>query len=107
MPHPSVFALSLLAIAATAAGASAASFSCYGNLSHTEAAICDNSNLSHLDSVMAKDYFQKLHYTHGSTRARLRSDQIDWLGVRDGCQANVDCLTQSYAARIQDIEFQY
>ena len=96
-----------VALLALTGAANAASFRCAGNLTYTEAAICDNPELSRLDSVMAGDYFQKLHHSHGTTRARLQADQITWLGARNGCQANVDCLTQTYAARIQDIEFQY
>ena len=92
------FALAALALAA--APASAASFNCGGHRTYTEAAICDNANLSDLDSRMASLYYTRLHQLHGASRTGLQADQFNWLSARNSCGANVDCLTNAYTSRI-------
>jgi uncharacterized protein len=92
------FAATVLTFAT--APVSAASFNCGRHLTHTEAAICDNANLSDLDSRMASLYYTRLHQLHGSSRAGLQADQVDWLASRNSCGADVDCLTNAYTSRI-------
>ena len=90
----------LTSLAAFAAPASAASFNCGGRLTHTEAAICDNGNLSQLDSHMASLYFTRRNQLHGYMRGQFDTDQRAWLGSRNSCGADVDCLTGAYTSRI-------
>ena len=87
-------------LALAPAPAVAASFNCSGHLNHTEAAICDNGNLSDLDSRMASLYFTRRHQLHGAARAQLIADQVNWLGARNSCGADVNCLIDAYTGRI-------
>ena len=96
-----------LALTALTSAANAASFNCYGGLSYTEAAVCDNQWLSHLDTVMADKYFTKLNERYGWRREQLRNQQINWLYSRNDCAANVQCLTQKYNSRIWQLESTY
>jgi len=95
-------AVAFAATAATlaAAPASAASFNCGRHLNHTEAAICDNANLSDLDSRMASLYERRREQLHGADRHQLEAEQVSWLSSRNACGANVDCLIDAYTSRI-------
>ena len=91
----------LLALSSTA---NAASFSCYGNLTYTERAICDNPNLSNLDSQMASTYFQMIGGSSKTLRRVLQRDQLGWLQRRNGCGANVGCLSAAYHSRLSQFD---
>ena len=99
----------MLALAATAVAlvtlvpaANAASFNCTGRLTVTEAVICQNPRLSALDSRLATYYFSNLRSVPRSVRPAARSEQAGWLRRRNGCGANIGCLTASYKDRIND-----
>jgi len=100
-------ATALFALIALGSTANAASFPCGGGLNYTEAAICDNGVLSDLDSRMAAIYFRRLHELHGYDRSRLEQDQYAWLGQRNSCGANVNCLIDLYTARIHILHVAY
>lgn len=87
-----------------ATNANAASFSCYGDITYTERAICDNPNLSNLDSVMASTYFQMLGGSSKTLKRALQRDQIGWLRQRNGCGANVGCLSAAYHNRLSQFD---
>ena len=93
-----------VALIALSSAASAASFSCYGNLTYTERAICDNPNLSNLDSVMASTYFQMLGGSSKTLKRALQRDQIGWLRSRNSCGANVGCLSAAYHNRLSQFD---
>lgn len=95
--------VSLLALAAATPSASAASFSCYGNVTDTEQAICDNPQLSRLDSQMAAAYFRQLRVIPVMWRPSYRASQIQWLDYRNSCGANVGCLANAYTTQIDDL----
>ena len=91
----------LLPLASTA---HAASFACAGNLTYTERAICDNPNLSNLDSLMASTYFKMLRGSSKTLQRALQRDQVSWLRLRNGCVASVACLSNSYHYRLSQFD---
>jgi uncharacterized protein len=93
-------AATAFAVAAFAPAASAASFNCYGRLTVTEAAICANSQLSSLDSQMAKAYRISFR-AYGNY---VKGTQVPWLRARNACGANVACLRASYNERIGSLQ---
>ncbi len=87
-------------LAVTASTSQAASFSCYGRLTVTEATICANPQLSRLDSRMARAY-QKSFRAYGNY---VKGSQVAWLRSRNTCGANVGCLRASYRDRIGSLQ---
>ncbi len=98
-------AAAVLALSAIAPNANAASFSCYGRLTVTEAAICANPQLSRLDSRMASAFFQATGASSTALRKRLQRDQAAWLRYRNGCGARVGCLKSAYVQRINEMSY--
>ena len=100
----------LIAMSALTGAADAASFNCGGKLTKTEAAICHNSQLSHLDSKMAGLYHQVLNSTissygpHHRYTNQFRSGQVFWLSSRNGCGGNFNCLWTMYMNRIGELQ---
>ncbi len=95
----SLLAVSVALIALTAP-AEAASFNCHRKLTHTEAAICDNGNLSALDSSLSRLYRRVLKIAAPIDRPVIVRDQIRWLGQRNACGANTGCIGSAYRVRI-------
>ena len=95
-----ILAAATLALIAFAPASQAASFGRYGKLTYTERAICDNPNLSKLDSQMARRYRQVINSVSYGLRRHVQHDQIVWLGSRNACGANVDCIEQAYRYRM-------
>ena len=97
-------ATTLAALVAIAPASNAASFVCSSHITYTERAICDNPGLSYLDSHMASLYFGLYNHLYGGARFSLRQGQIQWLGSRNGCGANVGCLATLYHGRINYLQ---
>jgi uncharacterized protein len=71
-----------------------------GSLNPAERAVCANRDLWDLDSALNTAYQTALRKA-GRERQQLINDQARWLrGVRNGCGANVSCLTGAYSDRI-------
>jgi uncharacterized protein len=102
IPRLAIMTMGLGLSAAVPAGA--ASFDCTAGLTHTEAAICDNGDLSNLDSRMAAVYTAIMRRAPFAFRKQVQHDQIVWLQARDACGANTDCLWNAYTARIQILQ---
>lgn len=92
--RPSAFALLLLAAPAHAA---TPSFDCSRAATPTEFAICDNEGLARLDVSLAEAY--------GAARDRpgVKDRQRAWIGERNRCGADVDCLSDRMRARLAEL----
>ena len=83
------------------AGAAAApSFDCAKAGTPTEHAICGAPALAALDSALAEAYRAARAGAGEAERARIRAEQIAWLGRRDACGADAACLEARMAARL-------
>lgn len=76
----------------------AVSFDCKKAASPSEKAICGDSQLSNLDTLLVEAY-KKVLATSTNSNA-IRKGQRDWLAERNTCLGNVDCLKQSYNERL-------
>jgi uncharacterized protein len=81
----------------------AASFDCGKASTPTEHAICDNPQLSKLDDQTSGLYYSLISgdtvLKNGSV-ADVKAQQEKFLGQRDACGANYDCLIDAYTAQI-------
>ena len=96
-------ALVAFAIAGLAATSSqAASFNCNNAYTPTEHAICDNPQISKLDSQTANLYYQILNNPQASygLQNQGRQAQRTFLGTRDSCGAGYNCLIDAYTGQI-------
>lgn len=84
----------------TGAAAASPSFDCAKAGTATEHAICASARLSALDRALAEAYRAARSGVGAAERDRIRSEQIDWLGARDACAADPDCLAERMEARI-------
>ena len=79
----------------------AASFDCSKASTAVEGSICSNAALSDLDVQLSAAY--KKARALSADPATLQREQLAWIRNRNTCGANVDCLTQSYKLRIQQL----
>jgi uncharacterized protein YecT (DUF1311 family) len=78
----------------------AASFNCEGSTNEIEQTICNNAELSTLDSILGD------LWDDGATRTdELVQAQRAWLAQRNSCGSNADCLKQSYLERLSEEPF--
>lgn len=66
----------------------------------TERAICANDQLATLDLELEASYKARRQSLNQTDRARLLSEQRNWLRQRDACGSGVACLVQSYTRRL-------
>jgi len=75
-----------------------------GSKNAAERTICATRSLWLLDDVLNNAY-QEAEKKIGGQRQQLVSSQVNWLKVtRNGCGANVGCLTNVYNSRISTLE---
>lgn len=77
------------------------SFDCSKVTDATDLTICSNTELSQLDQQMAALYFAR---AQAAGEATVRDQQREWIHGRNQCGADVVCLRQEYAARIQQLQ---
>lgn len=65
-----------------------------------ERAICGSGALSALDRQLAGAYAARRGALGPSARERLRAEQRGWLGQRDRCGGDADCLANAMRGRI-------
>jgi uncharacterized protein len=83
------------------ATADAASFDCTKVQSATEKAICTNSQLDALDDQTAGMYFEIVGAAPPPAMlSQVKASQSLFLGKRNACGANVDCLVDAYTSQI-------
>ena len=75
------------------------SFGCSGRLNATEARICASPNLADLDNKMASTYSWLLGRLPSGEQNRLKQDQRQWLGQRNRCGSNDQCIEGQYLDR--------
>ena len=80
------------------------SFNCAKATTRTEKAICNHSELSNLDTRLAKMYSQLRRVLSKSDSKWLQKQQHVWLKRRNACSNNVSCLLQTYEDRIVELE---
>lgn len=94
------------AIAVLPTAAHAASFDCGAARSPIEHAICNDAQLSALDSQLADTYRAALS-KHGVDTDALKAEQRDWLKQRaPSGQIDVAALKEAYRTRIDELEAQ-
>jgi uncharacterized protein len=96
--------LGLLFVSMIPVEAQAQSFDCRKDRNADERAICAYWELAELDIRMSNEYFLLLNSLTGSTRARLQSQQREWLSERRDCGSNFRCLQRVYNERISELE---
>lgn len=86
------------------AGANAASFNCNDASTEVELTICANDRLSTLDTALNIAYRDIFKTNFDEDAERARNDQRAWLAIRDECGSDLECLFQSYTARLGELE---
>ncbi len=96
--------LLLLAAAACATPALAASFDCSKAAHPDEYAICSNQNLSNADVEMATLFRVRMQIPMlMGARGAAQDEQKQWLTTRSACGGSIACLHASYKARIDQL----
>ncbi len=92
------------------ADAASPSFSCTGNLSATEKAICADDSLAALDVALAAAYQKALAALPedsanqaDETRVGLTVTQKAWLAHRNACGADKVCIRKAYTLRTGEL----
>ena len=94
-------ALAASLVAATGQPATAASFDCSQAEAPDEIAVCDNADLSALDSEMGGLWYAYNLLPFLMGESGNRHDEAEaFLHRRSQCGSDVSCLTQAYQARI-------
>jgi uncharacterized protein len=107
MKAPLALAVTITALAAATAPASAQSFSCMetGELNATEAKICRSRWLGNLDERLAFWYGEALNRArHFDQTGSLRSAQRQWIASRDTCGSSFWCIRSHYQRRIRELK---
>ncbi|HET7715613.1 MAG TPA: DUF3298 domain-containing protein [Bauldia sp.] len=79
-----------------------ASFDCAKAASATEKAICSDIPLARLDRALADAYSQALSWaSDDAEKTKIRDAQRKWIGERNACGGDIDCLTAAYDARLK------
>jgi uncharacterized protein len=79
----------------------AASFDCLRAKTSTERAICGDEELSDLDEAF--DVIFRGALSDEGESQQIKTEQRQWLGVRNACGAGVECLRRAYESRIADL----
>lgn len=80
----------------------AASFDCNKtDLKADEKAICDNRALNDLDVKMVTTFELISGLLPMGNRGELQDQQTTWLKTRQACNADVDCISKAYEARLK------
>jgi uncharacterized protein len=93
--------IAVLSLAAASAGA--AGFNCAKAIRAAERAICENADLSAMDSQQAGLYAGLLAAIPAEMADPLRATQRVFLAERNGCQANTPCLQSAYLFRFHEL----
>lgn len=86
----------------------AASFDCDAEaLKADEQVICDTRALNDLDVKMATTFELLTGLMPMGSRDHLKEEQAAWLARRQSCNADEQCLRQSYDERMKQLETVY
>jgi uncharacterized protein len=97
----------LLSAFALTGNVAAASFDCQKAKSELEHLLCNNAELSLLDSRLGETYKTLTKMLNPSEMKQLRATQTEWLErrVMDCAVSNVDCVKRLYQKRIDVLTF--
>jgi len=99
------FVAGCAACALTSGGASAAGFDCSKASAPDERAVCDNPQLSALDSEMTGLWYAYSRVPMLMGSSGNRQDEAEaFLARRRQCGADVACISAAYAARIATLQ---
>jgi membrane-bound inhibitor of C-type lysozyme/uncharacterized protein YecT (DUF1311 family) len=76
------------------------SFNCNARLNATEARLCSNPTLAKLDRDMASTYSWLRGQLQPYQKGQLKQDQKQWLGQRNRCGSNDQCIQTALYDRI-------
>ncbi|MBF9052705.1 DUF1311 domain-containing protein [Rhodobacterales bacterium LSUCC1028] len=84
----------------------AASFDCTGALTETEAAICNDEELSTLDTILGYVWEDALEtLVRAEERAGETNIQTNWLATRSSCGSQTNCIKEAYQTRLAEWPF--
>lgn len=100
------FTIAAAAALALATPAGAASFNCAKAKTPTEKTICAKPTLNILDQRMGANYKNLIGLLgKGSAQASsIRAEQVWWLGQRDACGSDANCLRGIIGQRIKELD---
>ncbi|MEO9788644.1 MAG: lysozyme inhibitor LprI family protein [Aurantimonas coralicida] len=105
MPLPYYGLFILCAGMLGASGVSAQpSFDCAKATTGNERAICDNPGLARLDLALAAAYAQAREVNSEADSKRIGREQAEWLGFRDTCEGEANCLETLMSARLEALQ---
>jgi hypothetical protein len=78
------------------------SFDCSRASSATEHLLCDDPTLWGPDRAISALYSVYRERAAADLRVRLRDAQRSWIAWRDGCGADLGCVTEAYRQRLKD-----
>ena len=85
----------------------AASFDCDSSMTETEIAICADPELAKTDRILALVYQSTLGLVEAellpSDSADLLNSQRSWLGVRNSCADDANCLAEAYNSQLMHL----
>ncbi|MDM8567053.1 lysozyme inhibitor LprI family protein [Candidatus Halobeggiatoa sp. HSG11] len=81
-----------------------ASFNCNKATTKLEHLICENNELSDLDSQLGTLYSKLRKSLSADEKRKLKKEQILWIKQRNRCGLSNDCLIYSYEDRILELE---
>jgi uncharacterized protein len=91
-----------LAVFATPGGASGQAFDCAAAYLPAEMAICGDDMLAALDEELAADYAALVARAPDWAADRIRTEQEDWLRLRNDCGFDPQCVAGAYRSRMMD-----
>ncbi|WP_244564400.1 hypothetical protein [Rhizobium sp. RU36D] len=90
---------------AAAPNAQAASFDCSSaELKADEKAICENRDLNDADVRMVTTFDLVSQLLAMGSRGELQDAQVAWLTKRQACNADLQCLRDAYASRLDELK---
>ncbi len=93
-----------VAIAGPALAESTPSFDCTKTHTATEGAICKDQSLAWLDQQLNRLYGDTRQLLDETARASVRDEQRAWVGRRNVCGDNADCIGAAYWQRLAELE---
>jgi uncharacterized protein len=97
------FAVCAVLAVGDAASAGATSFDCKPYVRSRECpeiVICQTPGLSAKDDELAKTYTAlRSSLADAAELRRLKQQQLDWLGHRNACRCNAECISDEYDVR--------
>ena len=98
-------AILAVTLSLTASDAQAASFNCAYAKLPAEVAICNDEELGSLDVPMSRLYYSDIHKLPWEQVTEVKAEQKAFIKERNACGSDDVCITDSYNARIERLNF--